>query len=159
MVSRRARFKRCVDGSSNQSLVWQFQFHLDEFGVVARYFSSMSLAEHAPVLDYDGTHLRMMVSAAFRCTLPRLFSGCARELPQRIAARDVWVGLKPTDRLQASRSRRYKWPTKAKRTLLGVNGEARSQNSLKPLIRHVESVSQQFCLLFDNGVGFCRTLG
>lgn len=89
MVPRRARFKRRVNGSSDQRLVRQLQLHRDELGVVARYLSAVSFAEHSPVLDNDGTDLRMMLRAVFGDTLPRLVKGFARELPQRIPARLV----------------------------------------------------------------------
>src|SRR3984885_7358642 len=44
--------------------------------------------------------------------------------------RDVWVGLKPTERLQASRGRRQGRRTRRTKTLSEVNGEVRLKKRL-----------------------------
>src|SRR5580704_18795290 len=57
--------------------------------------------------------------------------------------RDVWVGLKPTERLQASRGRRQGQRTRRTKTLFEVNGEVRFKKRLtQPTLLEMKDVPE-----------------
>ena len=54
-------------------------------------------------------------------------SGLLQAGVEMMHLRDVWVGLKPTERLRASRGRRSEGQREPGRPLFGMNGEVRSK--------------------------------
>src|ERR1700733_3856056 len=68
--------------------------------------------------------------------------------------RDVWVGLKPTERLQASRGRRQGRRTRRTKTLSEVNGEVRLKKRLtQPTLLEISGNACACAALRQIGVG------
>src|SRR3984885_6856382 len=75
--------------------------------------------------------------------------------------RDVWVGLKPTERLQASRGRRQGRRTRRTKTLSEVNGEVRLKKRLtQPTLLETSGsdFSTQECAPCCSGTSWVITL-
>jgi hypothetical protein len=67
----------------------------------------------------------------------------------------VWVGLKPTERLQASRGRRQGRRTRRTKTLFEVNGEVRLKKKLtEPTLLEMSGYATYQDLAFSAGVEF-----